>query len=130
MTTWFKPANRSNTAADGISVEEQTGAANSLLNAYRALGELRRAHPALRSRAFQVIDKPAGCPACLAMWRWVDGELALVAFNMSDQPAELLIPAERPIAATATPVSPSGFTGGPSHTLPAWGWLLVTWPAR
>jgi glycosidase len=52
MTTWFKPGDRYNAPYDGISVEEQDGVAASLLDHYRALGELRHAHPALRSGAF------------------------------------------------------------------------------
>ncbi len=52
MATWFKPADRFNASADGISVEEQAGVAGSLLEHYRALVALRHAHPALRSGSF------------------------------------------------------------------------------
>jgi len=52
MTTWFRPGNRYNAPADGISVEEQDEAAGSLLNHYRRLTTLRHAHPALRGGAF------------------------------------------------------------------------------
>ena len=52
MTTWFQPQDRYNAPDDGISLEEQDEAADSLLNHYRALAALRHAHPALRDGAF------------------------------------------------------------------------------
>ena len=52
MTTWFQPQDRYNGPSDGISVEEQDEAVDSLLNHYRALAALRHAHPALRHGAF------------------------------------------------------------------------------
>ncbi|HNS51764.1 MAG TPA: alpha-amylase family glycosyl hydrolase [Anaerolineae bacterium] len=52
MTTWFKPGDRNNKPGDGISVEEQSGVAGSLLEHYRALAALRMAHPALLRGSF------------------------------------------------------------------------------
>ncbi len=51
MTTWFRPADRFNAPDDGISVEEQQQE-TLLINHYRALAELRHAHPALRTGSF------------------------------------------------------------------------------
>jgi glycosidase len=60
MATWFKPEHRYNVPDDGISVEEQENDASSLLNHYRAVAELRQAHPALRQGAFGTVDIAGG----------------------------------------------------------------------
>jgi glycosidase len=60
MTTWFKPEDRYNAPDDGISVEEQEGQTDSLLSHYRALADLRHAHPALRQGAFGIVDEVGG----------------------------------------------------------------------
>ncbi len=56
MTDWFKPSNRYNVADDGISVEEQEVAADSLLGYYRSLTALRHAHPALRQGTYAKVN--------------------------------------------------------------------------
>lgn len=53
MTTWYKPTTRYNKASDQISVEEQIGKNDSLLEHYRALVLLRNSNSALRSGSFE-----------------------------------------------------------------------------
>lgn len=103
MTTWFKPAERNNKPGDGVSVEEQDNAPDSLLNFYRLLGRLRNEHSALRSRAFAFVEDPDGCAQkCVLLWRWSDDELVALAFNFSDQPAAIALdPASAPVAAAS-----------------------------
>ena len=45
---------------DGVSVAEQSGKPASLLNHYRKLTALRKAHPALMSGAQRVLESPEG----------------------------------------------------------------------
>lgn len=87
MATWFKPGDRNNKPDDGISVEEQSGAAESLLEHYRALGALRLAHPALLRGSFAAA-KVTGSEMVLAYTRHAPAgsgspeELFLVVLNM------------------------------------------------
>ena len=95
MPTWFRPADRFNKANDGISVEEEDKSAGSLLNFYRQLGQLRAAHPALRSNTFTVMDAVKGCATCLGIWRWsvgadgTGGELIALVFNFGNEAATI-----------------------------------------
>lgn len=56
MTTWHKPADRSNKSNDGVSVEEQAGKSDSLLEYHRALIAMRNANSALRTGVFEKIE--------------------------------------------------------------------------
>jgi glycosidase len=49
MTTWYKPDSRNNRPNDGISVEEESGKSDSLLEYYRAVAALRSSNSALRT---------------------------------------------------------------------------------
>ncbi|MFQ3535778.1 MAG: alpha-amylase family glycosyl hydrolase [Aggregatilineales bacterium] len=80
MTTWFKPANRSNAPNDGISVEEQDSDPSSLLSLYRRLGQLRNEEAALRAGNFAV---PRNEDALYVLQRWSEDTLYLVAINFT-----------------------------------------------
>ncbi len=69
---------------DGISVAEQTGAPGSLLNHYRRLAQLRRAHPALR-RGTQSVR--ADGPSLLIIERALGRERLVLVANLSAAPA-------------------------------------------
>lgn len=125
MTTWFRPADRYNRPADGISVEEQDADPDSLLNTYRALAALRAAHPALRSPDFALLTQVESCPACLAMWRWSADEAVFVALNFSAQRAEPVID----LASAAVAVAGRGdVIRGTAGRIDPWGALVVRWP--
>ena len=91
MTTWFRPQDSYNAPDDGISVEAQEGAADSLLAHYRALTTLRQAHPALRSGAFGKVTV-ARAQGVYAFTRHAPPtedrpeEWFLVVLNFSDEP--------------------------------------------
>jgi alpha-amylase len=109
MTRWFKPANRNNRPNDGISVEEQEQDPNSLLNEYRRLGRLRQAHSALRSTQFRIIERTTDCPACLGFWRWSDDALAMIVFNLGEEPVTVFVDAaSAPLTLSGEPITLRG----------------------
>lgn len=55
-TNWYTPADRNNQPNDGVSVEEELGKPDSLLEYYRSLVALRNANGALRTGAQEKID--------------------------------------------------------------------------
>ena len=81
MTTWFKPGDRNNKPGDGISVEEEDKAGDSLLSYYRNLIKLRNEHPALHGTDYEVMDNVPGCETCLGIWRWNGSEVVVMFFN-------------------------------------------------
>ncbi|MFC1466055.1 MAG: alpha-amylase family glycosyl hydrolase [Candidatus Brachytrichaceae bacterium NZ_4S206] len=129
MTTWFKPANRNNRPNDGVSVEEQDGDPNSLLNYYRALIRLRNERATLRSADFRVMDVVTGCPTCLGIWRWAGDEVIAMIFNFSGQARTVALD----VAASPVPTGERvEFLLGESQPLDAlavapWGTLVISW---
>jgi len=69
---------------DGASVAEQSGRAGSLLERYRQLSQLRRAHFALRSGTQTLIES---APALLAVERSGGGERLVIVANLTAAPA-------------------------------------------
>jgi glycosidase len=98
MTNWHKPANRYNAPGDGISVEEQRGKNDSLLEYYRALVSLRNANPALRTGAIEKID-PRTDAFVYAYLRQDSAAAFVVVLNFGDQP----MPVTLDLAATSLP---------------------------
>jgi len=80
-TYWTKRFARDD---DGISVAEEDGDPNSLLNLYRTLLRLRAAHPALRSGSQRVIEVAGDI---LVVERAGNGERILIIANLSKQTA-------------------------------------------
>jgi len=136
MPTWFRPNSQFNTPNDGISVEEQDPLADSLLNFYRQLGQLRAAHPALRSDTFTIMEAVKGCTTCIGMWRWsksadgADNELIALVFNFGgdavtvDLSDQAIAPAS---LASAQPLLEP--TSAPTLAIPPHGILALHWPA-
>jgi glycosidase len=129
MTTWFIPPNRNNRPNDGVSVEEQENAPDSLLNYYRRLLRLRNERPVLRGTNFRMMDAVAGCRSCMGVWRWDDSEVIAMIFNFSDQ-------AQAPVLDFASSPAPLGertaFLWGEAQpladlTIAPWGTLVVSW---
>ncbi|WP_182849771.1 alpha-amylase family glycosyl hydrolase [Pelagerythrobacter aerophilus] len=67
---------------DGISVEEQDGDPDSLLNFYRRLLDLRTKHPALSRGSLEVMES---APELLVVERKLDGERFHLVANLSDR---------------------------------------------
>ena len=87
--TWYKGpksywTERSARDDDGVSVAEEDGDPNSLLNHYRKLLKLRRTHPALTDGDQRVLDST---PDMLAVERSTAGERLLIVANLSAKPA-------------------------------------------
>ena len=68
---------------DGISVEEEAGDPASLLNRYRALIALRRAHPALLTGSQRLLES---APGLLVIEREGGGERLRIVANLSPSP--------------------------------------------
>lgn len=88
MTTWWKATERNNRAGDGVSVEEQQGKPDSLLETYRALMRLRRDSPALRQGSYEPL-KAADNDKAYAHVRRAGDDIVLAVFNFGDAPASL-----------------------------------------
>lgn len=84
MTNWYKPATRFNKANDGISVEEQQGKLDSLLELYRTLVALRAKTPALRTGEFVPLGVK-GSDKVIAYARILNEQIVLVVANTSEQ---------------------------------------------
>jgi alpha-amylase len=69
---------------DGVSVEEQTSRADSLLNRYRKLARLRQAHAALRTGSQTILDNDQGL---LVIERASGSERFVIVANLSATPA-------------------------------------------
>ncbi|MCL6509482.1 MAG: DUF3459 domain-containing protein [Anaerolineae bacterium] len=129
MTTWFKPANRNNRPNDGVSVEEQDGDADSLLNYYRRLIRLRNERPALRSADFRMMDTVTSCRSCMGLWRWAGDEVIGMVFNFGDQAQSFVLDV------ASSPVPPgerATFLLGEAQpldnlTIAPWGTLVISW---
>lgn len=78
---WWKNSNVK--PNDGISVEEQHGDPNSLLNYYRKLIDLRAAHGALAAGAYQLV--PNANESVFSFLRFNDDERVLVVVNLSEE---------------------------------------------
>jgi glycosidase len=88
--TWYKGpksywTERSARDDDGVSVAEEDGDPNSLLNHYRKLLKLRRTHPALTDGTQQIL---ASGDSVLAVERLLNGERVLILANLSDSPID------------------------------------------
>lgn len=71
---------KTNKPDDGISVQEQQNAKDSLWNLYRLLIQHRMGHTALRSGNAQ--PAASECKSCYAYLRWDANDLYIVAFNL------------------------------------------------
>jgi len=80
---------------DGVSVAEENGDPGSLLNLYRKLLALRRAHPAITDGAQDLIDSP---PNLLVVQRSKGPERLLIVANLSSRPATYRVNGRDPLA--------------------------------
>jgi glycosidase len=134
--TWFKDASKVIKPNDGVSVEEQQNAQDSLLKVYQMLAARRAGSAALRSTNFQAVASP--CQSCYAYMRWDANDFYLVALNLSNQTQSITLDL------TKTPIKVTGFgldlfRGGqvsmPSDgrytlTIDAWGARVLYWGKR
>jgi glycosidase len=79
-TPWRAPGTK--TAIANVAMQEKDPA--SLLNHYRALVALRKAHPALQTGDLTLVE--TGNPGLYAILRCADSENLLVLINLSGQP--------------------------------------------
>jgi glycosidase len=89
QTTWFRPEDRWNAPSDGVSVEEQDSAPDSLLNYYRKALTLRSSHSALRDGDFEVLPLTSSGPGTWGFLRTGEGSSLVVLINFSTEPREL-----------------------------------------
>jgi glycosidase len=89
MTSWFKPVYRNNKPSDGISIEEQQGKPESLLEYYRALTALRNANASLRTGLFEPVDVQG--EKVYAYLRQDDKTSFLIVFNFANSNQSLRI---------------------------------------
>jgi len=100
---------------DGVSVEEQTGDPDSLLNFYRKLTALRQAHPALREGTQEVLTSMP--KSVFAFVRSSGAEKVLVAINYSSEEQVITLPgrgrldlwSDRAILGSSLSIQPRGF---------------------
>jgi alpha-amylase len=78
-----------NSGYEAANVEAEAADPNSLLNHYRALVALRRAHPALASGEYYPLQTAA--PKVYLFLRSVPDDLVLVAANLGAKPADLVL---------------------------------------
>ena len=126
MTRWFSAPDDFNNPNDGISVEEEDKNTASLLSYYRALGVLRYSFPALRSRQFEIVHggMETDCgEQCLLVYRWVDNQIILEAFNFSGQPRSFHIQA----LPNGNFVPVIGDMSGNDFSLMPWGVGVFAW---
>lgn len=90
MATWFKPADRNNKSNDGISVEEQSGKSDSLLEYYRSLIALRNANSALRTGAFEKIELDSDANV-YAYLRQDSTASFVIVLNFEDKPVSVTL---------------------------------------
>jgi alpha-glucosidase len=85
------------------AANRETGDRGSVLSFYRQMLAFRRAHPALRSGAIQLLDAPRDV---LAFIREGEGEKIVCAFNLGSAPATFATPSAR-----VAPLTGHGFAG-------------------
>lgn len=91
QTRWFKPENRWNMPADGVSVEEQDADPNSLLNTYRSVLLLRHQLPTLLVGEYQVLDLIVDGPGPWGILRYDQDQQVIALFNFSDEERKVTI---------------------------------------
>jgi len=124
---------KTNKPDDGISVEEQQNAPDSLLSLYRLLVKQRVEHAALRSGAAQ--PAASECKSCYAYLRWDANDLYLVAFNLSGETQSVTFDLTKPPRAINGPgedVFRGGVVNLPSNgrytlTMEPWETRLFHW---
>lgn len=91
QTTWFMPEDRWNQAGDGISVEEESAADDTLLNTYRRMMDIRLSFQALNDGDFSLLkfDSSDGRP--WVFMRSEGEETVVAAYNFSAESAEVII---------------------------------------
>jgi alpha-amylase len=92
--TWFRPADRRNLAGDGISVEEQLGSEDSLLEFYRHALRTRAAHAAVLAGDGAVLTLDVSGPGPWGLVREADGERVIALFNFSTETRNATLPAD------------------------------------
>lgn len=100
QTTWFAPEDGWNQADDGISVEEQEAAGDSLLNIYRHIFSLRNQYPVLVSGEMAVLDLEVDAPGPWGLVRREGDTVIVGLFNFSDSAQRVRIP-EFPFSSAA-----------------------------
>jgi glycosidase len=89
QANWFMPNDRWNAPDDGISVEEQAGDRDSLLNHWQTVITARKSNPALARGEIVFPDFTASGQGGWVISRIAGEEWALVFFNFSDTEIEI-----------------------------------------
>ncbi len=91
-TSWFMPPDRWNKPDDGISVEEQEAAPDSLLNFYRHVLQTRKALPALQTGDSHVLALEVDVPGAWGIVRTAGDQTVVALFNFGTQPVQATVP--------------------------------------
>ncbi|MBN2045535.1 MAG: hypothetical protein JW757_10985 [Anaerolineales bacterium] len=89
--TWFMELDRWNQPDDGISVEEEDPDPASLLNHWRKVLAIRAETPALNAGDISFPSYSASNANGWALQRELDGELAIILFNFSNEDIEITL---------------------------------------
>jgi alpha-glucosidase len=106
-----------------LAVAQQQAGETSTLNGFRAFMRWRHRHPALRTGAIRFLDT---AEPVLAFTREAAGETLLVAFNLSDAPADLAAPALRGAQPLHGHGLHEGTLDGECLHLPAYGAMFAS----
>jgi alpha-glucosidase len=106
-----------------LAVSRQESDDASTLNGFRAFMRWRHAHPALRTGSIRFLDTPE---PVLAFTREAPGETLLVAFNLSDAPADLSIASLRGARPLHGHGLHEGTLDGEHVHLPAYGAMFAS----
>ena len=109
---------------DSHTVADQEGDPESLLNAIRALTQIRLAHPALGNRSeYEVLyARPGHYP--FAFLRYAGDEWIVIVINPADRAVDVSLPADALSATQEAPVTIWGIEGGLTRTEEEWKIVL------
>jgi len=93
QATWFVPADRSNHADDGISVEEQSGDPRSLLAFYRAVLRVRREQPAFQGTEWTIVRLETSGAGPWGFVRRGNDQAVTAVFNFASEARTVIVAA-------------------------------------
>jgi glycosidase len=91
MADWFKIEDRGNAPNDGISVEEQDVAPDSLLSHYRKVLGFRRQYEALDSGESQILELSSSGSGAFGIYRYAEDQQVVAVFNFGTEAQEISV---------------------------------------
>lgn len=93
--------------AEGVNVDDQRAEPGSTLHYFRALAQVRQAHPALQRGTLRLLEDTG---PVLAFWREHQSEHLLVVLNMSAEARTLALPAPVRVVSASPPAQQAALT--------------------